>query len=99
MTSKQLFEPIFPTILQDPPFKHLLLGSPSGLLNGPQSAGEMGKLGVKEGNQTGGGRGLCLAFGSSVGLNGLWRVVVVWESSESLNISWSWEGGHWRTDR
>lgn len=42
MTSKQLFEPIFPTILGDPPFKHLLLGSLSGLLNGPQSAGEVG---------------------------------------------------------
>lgn len=55
MTGKQLFEPIFPTILQDPPFKHLLLGRQSGLLNGPPSAGEMGKLGVKEGNQIGGG--------------------------------------------
>lgn len=33
-----------------------------------------------------GGRGLCLVFGGSVGLNGLWRGVVVWESSESLWI-------------
>lgn len=84
MTGKQLVEPIFPTILQDSPFKHLLLGSPSGLLNGPQSAGEMGKLGVKEGNQMGREGGLCLVFGGSVGLNGLWRVLLVWESSESL---------------
>lgn len=48
--------------LTRPPLKHLLLGSPSGLFNGPQSAGEVEKLGVKEGVKSDTG-GLCLVLG------------------------------------